>query len=106
MGHDAAIVGSMPMGGARRCPDDITCLDATWLGALVADPSGACYYLQELPLLMGMPMRSRAGSEGYVGDGHLVILVDLVEVYIASEGISGLGGGLAALCGAGEDYRL
>jgi hypothetical protein len=80
--HDTAIIGSMPVGSSCRYPDQISHLDAAWLGAFVTDPTGTSHNFQELSVLVGVPVGPCAGGECHVGDDDFVVHVDQVEVDI------------------------
>lgn len=101
--HDTAIIRPMPVGGACRSPDQISCLDGAGLITLVANPTGASHHLQELPLFVGVPVCPSTWSESNVGDGSLVVHMDHVEINIARECGGGFGGALASLGGASDN---
>lgn len=98
--QDRAIISSMPMRRTRRCPDNVSSLDAAGLTPLIANPAGAGHHLQELALPVGVPVCPSAWSEGNIGDGSLVVLVYQVHINIASECGGRLRGSIASLGGA------
>lgn len=53
-------------------------------------------------MLVGVPVGTRAGREGHVGDGGVVAEVDGVEVDVAGEGGGGFAGGGGGVVARGD----
>lgn len=90
----------------RRTRHNITDPNSLRFPALVADPAAPRLHLEDLAILVGMPIGARARQERHVvahdavyGAGHFV------HVDVAGEGVCGLGGAGAAagLGGVADD---
>lgn len=71
--HDAALIGPMPVSRPWRCPNDIPYSQPLWLPAFVADPSRTDFDLQNLPILVVVPVRACTGRESDVGDDNALL---------------------------------
>ena len=98
----------MPMRRPRRTQNHIARPDPSWLLTLIADPAAATLDLEDLSLLMGVPVRAAARQEGDVVGHHASVGVDMDDVHVdvAGEcggGFLGGGGGCEGAGGGGGD---
>lgn len=100
MHQHAPIIRAMPVRRARRTRNNIADTNPLWHAALVAHPAAAGLDLDDLAVLMVVPVGAGAGEEGHMvahdavlGAGHFVH-VDVAGEAVACFGGAGAGAGL------------
>jgi len=103
----ASLIGAVPVSGPSRGPNDVSDVQSLRLTTLVTNPTRPSGDLENLAMLVMVPMRSCAGSEHDVVDRNSLGLVgkDRIGPNVAGEGRTAQFGLFARRAGIADNYH-